>query len=116
MSYGSVKWRLRRNECRSGLVVRPVQNARRHAGLVSDGLSRQDETPWPAEEETLAQQRTDDVGVAEAGGIAPRDDGPADVKVVAVRVRHAVDRDRAVLSRRIRERALARHRLQERQR
>ena len=74
-------------------MVTAVQDLGRDARVVGEPLGREDrQAIAPRDQETLAGERVQDTGVAEACGVAHRDDRRTNVEVVAVCLRQGVDR------------------------
>ena len=78
-------------------MVTAVQDLRGDPRVVGEPLRRQGRQACASGvQEAFARKRVQYVGVAEAGGVAHRNDRPTNVKVVAVRVRQGVNRYRPV--------------------
>ena len=74
-------------------MVTAVQDLGGDPRVVGEPLGREDRQPTaPREQETLAGERVQDTGVAEACGVPHRDDRRTNVEVVAVCLRQGVDR------------------------
>jgi hypothetical protein len=74
-------------------MVGAVQDVSGDPRVVGEPLGREDrQATAPREQETLAGERVQDTGVAEACGVAQRHDHRTNVEMVAVCVRQGVDR------------------------
>ena len=98
-------------------MVVAVQDVGGDPRVVGEPLGREDrQATAPREHETLAGERIQDTGVAEARGVAHRHDHRTNVKVVAVCVRQGVDQYCPVWLGRVGESPLPRQCLEQRER
>ena len=98
-------------------VVVAVQDLGGDPRVVGEPLRCEDrQAAAPNEQETLAGERVQDTGVAEACGVAHRHDRRTNVKVVAVCLRQGVDRYCPVWLGRVGEGTLPRQGLEQRER
>ena len=98
-------------------MVTAVQDLGGDPRVVGEPIGREDrQAIAPRDQETLAGERVQDTGVAEACGVAHRHDHRTNVKVVAVGLRQGVDRYCPVWLGRVGEGRLPRQGLEQRER